>query len=597
VEVTVVTSLFAVGDVNVDSRQLMSILATKLSNASVEKLRRYIFCLFGCFSLNIPMYAQQLYKLQIAGDPQNILEFKLPQISPKDSLSISTLLQERVEILREEGYWLISLDGIEFENDSVLAKVFIGEKYNSLRIIKSNLGDRAAKRVSLHRLPEDINLIETFNLKKNVIDLYENMGFPFANVKLDSFQISGSRLDCQLIVDPGSQINFDSLKLSDDEIVKPSFISRYLNIFYDEPFSHSEVENISRRFRHLPYLNLDGEPSVYFALQKAKIKLEISRRKTNSFDGIIGLVPGTADRSSDVNGEFNLQLKNLFKTGKSFGFHWKKITTQTQQLNVNYKHPYVLGSPLQLELAYNQLKEGTLFSNRQLFLGFNYNWQTDVQLSFFYENKDGNRVDETSIENGDFSLNNYGLELEINKLDIPSSPKNGYLAVATSSIGLKNISDNSLNGEDQKKTNQYQFSASLSTYYSVKGNSVFHFRASGGLIENPRLFLNDLYRIGGLQTLRGFNENFFFATKYALVNAEWQLYFEETSYLFLFFDQALIEERIFIDNRFSQPSGMGLGLRISSSSGFFNLVYGLGRVHNGFSFDQSKIHFGYTGNF
>jgi outer membrane protein assembly factor BamA len=563
----------------------------------VEKLHRYIFCLFGCLSLNSPSSAQQLYKLQIVGDPQNILEFELSQTLLKDSLSISNLLEERIGTLREEGYWLVSLDGIEFKSESAIANVFIGKKYNSLRISKSNLGEKEAKRVSLHRLPKEVNLIETANLKREVINQYENMGFPFAKVKLDSFQVSGTKLDCQLIVDPGSQINFDSLKLSDNEIVKSFFLSRYLNVMPQEPFSHNEVENISRRFRHLPYLNLDGEPSVYFALQKAKVELEISKRKTNSFDAIIGLVPGTADRSSDVNGEFNLQLKNLFRTGKSFGFHWKKITTQTQQLNVNYEHPYVLGSPLELELSFNQLKEGTLFSNRQLYLGFNYNWQPDVQMSFFYENKNGNRLDETSLENGDFSLNSYGLELEINKLDIPSSPKNGYLAVVTSSIGLKNISNNSLNGKGQKKTNQYQFSAHLSTYYSVKGNSVLHFRASGALIENPRLFLNDLFRIGGLQSLRGFNENFFFATKYALANVEWQLYFEETSYLFLFFDQALIEERIFIDNRFSQPSGMGLGLRISSSSGFFNLVYGLGRVHNGFSFDQSKIHFGYTGNF
>ena len=418
----------------------------------MEKLRRYIFCLFGCIILNFPSYAQQLYKLKIAGNPQNILKVELSQTPLKDSLSIFSLIEERIETLRDEGYWLVSLDGIEFKNESALANVFIGEKYNSLRIIKSNLGEKEAKRVLLHHLPKDIDLLDIANLKREVINKYENMGFPFAKVKLDSFQVSGTKLVCQLIVDPGSKLNFDSLKLSDNEIVKSSFISRYLNIRPQEPYSHNEVENISRRFRHLPYINLDGEPNVYFALQKAKVELEISKRKTNSFDGIIGLVPGTADRSSDVNGEFNLQLKNLFRTGKSFGFHWKKITTQTQQLSVNYEHPYVLGSPLGLELSFNQLKEGTLFSNRQLYFGFNYYWQPDVQLSFFYENKNGNRLDDTSIENGDFSLNNYGVELKVNKLDIPVSPKNGYLAVLTSSIGLKNISTNSLNGTDQKKT-------------------------------------------------------------------------------------------------------------------------------------------------
>ena len=201
----------------------------------MEKLRRYIFCLFGCIILNFPSYAQQLYKLKIAGDPQNILKVELSQTPLKDSLSIFSLIEERIETLRDEGYWLVSLDGIEFKNESALANVFIGEKYNSLRIIKSNLGEKEAKRVLLHHLPKDIDLIDIANLKREVINKYENMGFPFAKVKLDSFQVSGTKLVCQLIVDPGSKINFDSLKLSDNEIVKSSFISRYLNIRPQEP--------------------------------------------------------------------------------------------------------------------------------------------------------------------------------------------------------------------------------------------------------------------------------------------------------------------------------------------------------------------------
>lgn len=581
----------------VDTRQLISILATKLSNALLEKLRLYIFSALGVLCLQCPSYAQQLYQLDIIGDSKNILGFDLSQIPPQDSISISQTLKERIDNIKKEGYWLASLDDTKFEDQRALAKVFIGEKFSALSINKTNLGEKKAKDLSLHRLPKKFNLTQVSSLKTRVISLFQDIGFPFAQVRIDSFRLTNSELGSNLIIDTGSLISFDSLQLNDAEIVRPIFLARFLNIPYQEPFSQSEISNISRRVQHLPYLNLDEEPIVYFGLQKAKVNLSVSKRKTNSFDGIISLVPGTEERKSDVNGEFKLQLENLFKSGKSFGFHWKKITTQTQQLNVNYEHPYILGSPLELLLSFNQLKEGTLFSNRQLYLGFKHNLSVDSELSFFYENKSGNRLDETSIKNGDFNLNQYGAEFKLNKLDMPNLPKNGYLITATSSIGLKSISDNSLNGIEQKKSNQYQFSSSLSYYFSVKRNSVFHIKGSGGLLGNPRLFQNDLYRIGGLRSIRGFNENFFFATKYALANLEWHLYFEEASYLFLFFDQALIEEKTFIVNEFSQPSGLGIGLKIRSNSGFFNLAYGLGRVNDGFSFDQSKLHFGYTGNF
>jgi hypothetical protein len=381
---------------------------------------------------------------------------------------------------------------------------------------------------------------------------------------------------------------------------KKSFLSKHLNIAIQKPFNQTEFENISRRIQHLNYLNLDKEPTVYFALQKARVELSLSKRKTNSFDGIVGLVPGTSDRNSDINGELNLNLENLFKSGKIFQFHWKKITTQTQQLNVKYEHPHLLGSRLTLDLSYDQLKESTIFSNRQLHLGFKYNLGLDSKLGFFYENKSGNKLEETTSANGDFDLNNYGIEFELDKLNNSDAPRKGYLLTSKANIGLKNIATNSLIGSlaNQKNSNQFEFKAGITSYHPLTINSVLNYSlVSGGLIENPRLFLNDLYRVGGLMTIRGFNENFFYATQYALSSLEWQLYFEESSYLFLFYDQAFLRERTFTSNRSAKPAGLGLGMRIKSAAGFFNLVFGLGHTGGGFSFNQSKIHFGYSGNF
>src|SRR5690606_1842929 len=112
------------------------------------------------------------------------------------------------------------------------------------------------------------------------------------------------------------------------------------------------------------------------------------------------------------------------------------------------------------------------------------------------------------------------------------------------------------------------------------------------------LFYNDLWRIGGLHSLRGFNEKFFFAASYALSNLELRLLFdrqqEEHSYLFIFYDQAYMVRESYSD----YPLGIGAGISLVTNSGIFNLAYAL-RNAKGQPMDLSvsKIHFGYIGRF
>ncbi len=64
-----------------------------------------------------------------------------------------------------------------------------------------------------------------------------------------------------------------------------------------------------------------------------------------------------------------------------------------------------------------------------------------------------------------------------------------------------------------------------------------------GFIENENLFTNELFRIGGLKTLRGFDEESLTASAYSIFTLEFRYLFDINSYFHVFFDGAYYERK------------------------------------------------------
>ena len=104
-----------------------------------------------------------------------------------------------MDLLKNEGYWLANLDNIQLKEGKALLKVFIGNKYESLIINRAKSDVKLAKKSSLHRFPRHMTRLEIPKLKAAVVRQFEDSGFPFANVRLDSFQVINSNLSTEII--------------------------------------------------------------------------------------------------------------------------------------------------------------------------------------------------------------------------------------------------------------------------------------------------------------------------------------------------------------------------------------------------------------
>ena len=106
-------------------------------------------------------------------------------------------------------------------------------------------------------------------------------------------------------------------------------------------------------------------------------------------------------------------------------------------------------------------------------------------------------------------------------------------------------------------------------------------------------YMNELYRIGGMNSLQGFNEQALYCSSYAIALTELRFLFARRSYINAFFNAAWYERNI-PNNYFRDlPFGFGLGLSFDTKAGMFYLSYALGHQHNSpISFKTGKIHFG-----
>ena len=72
-----------------------------------------------------------------------------------------------------------------------------------------------------------------------------------------------------------------------------------------------------------------------------------------------------------------------------------------------------------------------------------------------------------------------------------------------------------------------------------------------------QLFLNELYQIGGIKTLRGFDEESIFASSYAIGSLEYRYLLDRSSNIFGFIDMALVQKSIMEKKETNKYVGAG----------------------------------------
>ncbi|GAB2477860.1 membrane protein [Algoriphagus taiwanensis] len=444
---------------------------------------------------------------------------------------------------------------------------------------------------------------------EDLLDFAEDKGLPFAEVKIDSVQIQGTQLTGRIDFNPGPLITWDSLSLAGNAKTQLTYLQLLSRLEVGRPFSQSRLEESTKLLQKSPYFSLLGPPQMSFQQQKAIPVFSLQERRLNVFDGVIGFLPNENEPGKLlVTGQVDLQLYHLGGKGRDISLQWQRLNVQSQALDLKYKESFIFRSPLDASVEFSLLRQDSSFVNRSFVLDFGYRVSDSGYLNFFTRRQAGDLLDQPGFDPQqlpaaiDYRWNQYGIGGEWNLLDDLRFPRRGWRLSGEFSAGNKRVLENTGIPEElyeglTENSTQIQGRIEAEKHVFFKPVWGMWIRGSGGILENPNLFLNELFRIGGLNSIRGFNEKFFFARHYGFVNLEQRLFFGQNSYLMVFGDFGVLNNPYFSPQK-DTPFSFGSGINLDTEGGLFSFVFALGKSNiQPLSFEYARVHFGYLARF
>lgn len=536
-----------------------------------------------------------------------------------DSLSALNEKNKILQQLYSQSFLAASFDSMRLSNNSIQLYFTSGNKYEWLNLSNGNLS--AADRLSIDLndrlfLNRPFNKKQLLNLFERTINHYENNGYPFASVRLDSVSINEeNQISAALNVQRGQFYQFDSLDIRGDVNVSEQFILHSLGLKRGMPYPENKIKQIAKNIREIPFLEEERKHEVqFFETSSVKLILNLKKKKASRFDGIVGLMTDETDGSISVTGDVDLQLLNAFNRGEKMSFQWKKLKESSQELNLDFGIPYLFNSPFGFDFNFQLYKEDTTFLDLSSRFGVNYIFNGEENIHFFYENRRSSLLSRDRFTNSssqlppfsDLRINQFGISYQIQRLNYRYNPQRGFVIQPTFAVGKKKIEkiaalvERNPNIYDgiEKSSSQYDGSLIAKYFIPLGKRSTILIGNRSAITYSDVLYTNELLRLGGLKTLRGFDENSIRASSYAIFTLEYRFLLDRNSFLSIFSDGGYYEKNDMQSYVKDTPFGVGAGINFETAAGIFSFNYAVGKqFDNPIELRAAKIHFGYTSIF
>lgn len=519
----------------------------------------------------------------------------------KDSLALMDYLQEQLQEARFEGYISASIDSVIKSKNPIVLDVFIyaGQLYKQIKIhYEAQYYDilRQVNSAYIDSDFKDLSRVEYENQK--IVAYLENNAYPFGKVQLDSVEMTKDTLFAFLLIDRAERITYDTIKVKGNFKISNSFLYGYTGLKPNEAYNTQKVLGIEKLINDLPFAEQIGATELKYRKDKIDVFLPVKSRSNNRFDGILGILPNDKTTGKTVlTGEVNIFLQNVFRSAESINFQWKKLESSSQQLDVDFKIPYIFNTNLGVSAGLNLHKQDSTFLNSEMKTGVQFYYQGQNYVGFQYKNKSSSILSKDTLliqQFKPFSINSYGLTFTYRSLDYFFNPKRGIDISVEANIGTKSQRI----GEDAAESQvQYDGAYKVKWYLPLGKKHTLLIADQVSFLMTDELYKNELYRIGGLNSLRGFLESSIYASTYNIFTLEYRFIFERNSAIFAFFDGAWYEKKL--EPYYSDyPLGFGLGLFFKTQAGIFTISYAMGQQENqDINIKNAKIHFGFINKF
>lgn len=528
--------------------------------------------------------------------------------------------------MHEQSYLEASIDSVRLSENSLLLHLHIGPLYRWAFLDISALPPFLHSQVGSFQNDKPFQPQQINKLFEDILVASENAGYPFAAVRLDSIGIKDEHVRAKLQIALNSQFTIEGIKIEGNLKLSGRYLRQIIQFEEQDIFSREQIVFSRERLQDVPFVNQTKDPTVEFLGQGATVYYYLDKKNANRFDVLLGLLPSNNESQRfQLTGNVNIDLANQFGGGETVRLKYENLPPNTQNLDLDLTYPYIFDWSIGAKGQFELFKRDTSFIEISYVAGIEYFVGRNSTLTFYNESHRTNllTIDTNDIKSRkslprflDLSQNLFGIGFQYDDLDYRLNPRKGVALQLTTSLGRKKIKKNniitSLSSNEEPPFDygklystlnlnslQYKIGGDVRYFLPIFRNSTIFLQSRASVIgSNQPLFDNELYRIGGSNLLRGFNEQSIFASFYHIGSVEYRILFNRNSNIFLFGDFGYFERHTTSERFSDRPIGFGTGLNLETKMGIFSISYALGSSKNmPLSLRNGRIHFGMTSLF
>ncbi|WP_445738736.1 POTRA domain-containing protein [Mariniflexile sp.] len=512
--------------------------------------------------------------------------------------SITSEVDSLQNRLYKMGYIENELTHINRIDDSVFsAKFFLKKKYSTLYIYYDKSVVDSKVLASVSKKISDAYFILEFSKVENALNYINSKisekGLPFSKLRLSNIEIKeASNVSANLVLESNEQKRIvNNIIIKGYDKFPRSYLKYYLKIKPKQTFNLNVIKNKTQQLNNLKFASEAKPPEVLFSKDSTSLYLYLKKVKSNAFDGFLGFGTNEDTNKLEFNGFINLNLTNNLNYGESFKLLYKSDENDQKTFETNLTLPYLFKSPIGMDLQLRIFKRDSSFTtvNQSAKLHYQINPQHKIYTGILSTQSNNLLNESTTLSILDYKTTYYSLAYQYIKSQI-----NNPLFPVNTTMYFESDFGKRIQLEQPEKQSLLSMDGFKIFNLNLK-NSVY-FRVNSATLNSKTYFENELLRFGGINSIRGFEENSIYASLFGLINTEYRYQLNNAMYIHSITDVAYFENKI--SNIKEKLYGFGFGFGILTKSGLLKFNYANGKTENTqFKLSNSKIHLSLTANF
>ena len=523
-----------------------------------------------------------------------------------DSLNLNATFNNYLNLKEEADtlhHYLESIGFIENEmrslkkkNDSTYVVFYhLGSKYKSIQLFYSEKDFSKRELLQVSKKVTDTYFILPFNAIEPSIDklnvLKTKNGNVFARIKLENITKKRNSLFADVKLLKGDSRNIDSIIVKGYDKISKSHIKYYAGIKKGKKFNKSKLIEKNNILNTLGFVSVTKPPEILFKKDSTIVYLYLKKEKNNLFDGILGFATDENSQKLIFNGYLNLELNNNLNFGEQFLLNYKADGNDQQKFRARLTLPYLFKTSFGIITELKIFKRDSTFSTSDQLIKVKYQISPNSKTYLGYKSYESSNLRKDNslyIDVEDYTSNFLLTGVSYSKT------QNNVLFPIKTEIYL----DSEIGSKETKNTNETQVRASLTIHsiFNLNYKNSIYLKNSTRLLNSENYLTNELFRFGGINSIRGFNENSIDASFYSVLNSEYRYQFNQDIYVHSIIDFAYFENKIIALKQKLYSFGIGIGLQTGNSIIKFSIANGNAENQN-FSFSNTKIHIGISSKF